>query len=503
MKRGAPPDTYGRMSRLRLVMWLAFAVLESTCVHYYYRSYVEHSNAISGIFYDGGDDGNGGNNGIGGLSPGDGVKFKSSSSSPPMRTSNPYAEVFGAKDPADMNINIIRTKNGDQEDIHKFKPVLDADINYEGIVPERGYPKNTHYVDYATSAAEAEIEKHDRLLIQGMYFMKTTNFDGLKKELDQNTSADVKAKVCLNIYLCNRRIPYINTLIMGLLSFSKPKEQKYIQNAEIHLLNTEKREPRLHFKYLRETLSKLPFVHTTHNITYKDEIYDNIKDRPLIFRESFISDEISGLKICIESGLPYCVMMEEDAAVPVDFMKLLQEQVIDPLERRDMIREDGTGGISVLSLYSYYNLVHFSYPKLHSPHYSRNKYGEDAAKVNAARISQGLPPHKIQFNIRDKYYKYGTVAMMYTRESAIRLVEYLQKVGVDPIHNADEFMNADEYFPTEFGIDRKHVAPSLVNHIGYYSERMADVRSRGMFSQLNTDVRFMYDPGWDLMDWFE
>jgi len=75
------------------------------------------------------------------------------------------------------------------------------------------------------------------------------------------------------------------------------------------------------------------------------------------------------------------------------------------------------------------------------------------------------------------------------------LVEFMQSVGVDPIHNADEFMNADEYFPKVMGVKRKHVNPSLVNHIGFYSERMAHVKARGMFSQLNTDSRFIYDGG--------
>ena len=60
-------------------------------------------------------------------------------------------------------------------------------------------------------------------------------------------------------------------------------------------------------------------------------------------------------------------------------------------------------------------------------------------------------------------------------------------------------MNSNEYFPKVVGIPRLSVEPSLVNHIGYYSERMANVKSRGMFSQLNTDSRFMFDAGvvWD------
>jgi GR25 family glycosyltransferase involved in LPS biosynthesis len=382
---------------------------------------------------------------------------------------------------------IIRSKM----DTYKDEPVFDPEM-YN--VPERGYPKMTHLLDYATSAVELEIEKHDRILVQGMHFMTNHDFHPLGQFIQQH-SPHVKKNVCLNIYLCNRRVPYINSLIMSLVAYSSNETQMDLLQAQIHLLNTEKRNDRLDFKYLRDKLSKLPFVHKVHNITYRDEIYANITDRELTFREMFISDEISGLKICIESGLAYCIMMEEDAIVPVDFMTLLNQQVIEPLEREGIIHVDGTGSISVLSLYSYYNLVVKGSNRLHYPEYTKQRYYHDAAKLNSERYSRTMPPFERQYKISEKDYMYGTVAMMYTRESAKKLIEFLQRVGVDPIHNADEFMNANEYFPTEMGIPRKHVHPSLVNHIGYYSERMADLKERGMFSQLNTDSRFMFDAG--------
>eukprot|EP00558_Chaetoceros_sp_UNC1202_P000599 CAMPEP_0197256700 /NCGR_PEP_ID=MMETSP1429-20130617/76286_1 /TAXON_ID=49237 /ORGANISM="Chaetoceros sp., Strain UNC1202" /LENGTH=189 /DNA_ID=CAMNT_0042720349 /DNA_START=295 /DNA_END=864 /DNA_ORIENTATION=+ len=187
--------------------------------------------------------------------------------------------------------------------------------------------------------------------------------------------------------------------------------------------------------------------------------------------------------------------MEEDAIVPVDFMTLLHEQVLGPLEKDGVIRADGSGQISVLSLYAYYNLCAKGPHKLEYPKYTKYQYQEDYAKTNAERYSQNLPPYASKYDIKEKDYKYGTVAMLYTRESAVKLVAYLQRVGVNPIHNADEFMNAPEYFPEVMGIPRKHVQPSLVNHIGFYSERMSEFKERGMFSQLNTDVRFMTDAG--------
>ena len=478
----------------RTKLWVAFFLMESLWIRQYYLSYLdlyehgnnfgESSNHPHGVHqYTNNDDQN---------------PYIEHFSNDPIRTT-------GIQDHDEHNNSNNIHIHGEQPQhpasrsrISMFQesPLSKLDPN-KMDVPEPGYPKETHLIDYQTSASEREIEKHDRLLVQGMHYMRTHDFQPLSHAIEAHKEKKQNPpKICLNIYLCNRRIPYINSLLLSLTSFSTPSnEQDFIQLAQVHLLNTEKRPERLHFKYMRETLSKLPFVHKVHNITYRDEIYENIHDRDLIFREMFISDEISGLKICVESGLEYCIMMEEDAVVPVDFMTLLKEQVIQPLEEGGVLKVDGSGDISVLSLYSYFNLVYKGVNRLHDPRYAKRRYVQDAAKLNSERYSESLPPFRREYKVEEKDYMYGTVAMVYTQESARKLVKYLQKVGVDPIHNADEFMNAAEYFPTEMGIPRKSVEPSLVNHIGYYSERMRDFTANGMFSQLNTDARFMFDAG--------
>lgn len=466
------------LSMNRGKVWMGFFLFELFWMRQYYRSYttavnqqtLNHSNTYSSNA-DVNTRGTFGNN----------------------HASNAYVTDF-SNDP--ISVRNKQPSKRTRIDITEPSPLASLDP-HKMDVPEPGYPKETHLVDYKTSASEREIEKHDRFLVQGMHYMKTHDFKPLAETI-ANHEAQRKSppKICLNIYLCNRRIPYINSLLMSLTSFSSASNEKdLIQLAQVHLLNTEKRTERLHFRYMRETLSKLPFVHKVHNITYRDEIYQDITDRELIFREMFISDEISGLKICLESGLEYCVMMEEDAVVPVDFMTLLNEQVLQPLEHDGVLQVNSAGGISVLSLYSYFNLVYKGFNRLHTPRYAKRRYVNDVAKSNAERFSKTMPPHRNDFKVIEKDYMYGTVAMVYTRQSAEKLVKFLQQVGVDPIHNADEFMNANEYFPTEIGIPRKSVEPSLVNHIGFYSERMSDFTKNGMFSQLNTDARFMYDAG--------
>jgi len=97
------------------------------------------------------------------------------------------------------------------------------------------------------------------------------------------------------------RIPGINALLIGLIVvlFVYRDQERYAKGG-YSFLNTEKRKEGLHFRYLNGTLSKLPFVHEGHNITNRDEIYHSITDRDYVFREMFISDEISGLNIWLE-----------------------------------------------------------------------------------------------------------------------------------------------------------------------------------------------------------
>mmetsp|Transcript_3409 Transcript_3409/g.5243 ORF Transcript_3409/g.5243 Transcript_3409/m.5243 type:complete len:133 (-) Transcript_3409:182-580(-) len=121
-------------------------------------------------------------------------------------------------------------------------------------------------------------------------------------------------------------------------------------------------------------------------------------------------------------------MMEEDAVVPVDFMTLLDKQVIEPLEKEGIIRVDGSGSISVLSLYSYYNLVVKGKQRLHFPSYTKREYYKDAAKMNSVRFSKSMPPFRHEYEITEKEYMYGTVAMMHTCDSAQKLVQYCKRL---------------------------------------------------------------------------
>jgi len=380
---------------------------------------------------------------------------------------------------------------------------------------------------------------------------KTKN--GVKKQQNKNNSKIV----CINIHICRRRVPYLNSLLMTLMSHDDPSD--LVNTTRINLLNTEKRP--IHrdsfSKYVRKGPSLLPFVHDTYDIFEPADIYEGRRalgsnrsigggdddggNEELDFRETFLSDQISSLTICLESGLSWCLLLEEDAILPVNFARRLVGEVIPALENGEGEGEEDDGSASasgngnkgienvgVVSLYSYHNLVYFGENRLHYPEYAKMRYEEERAKLYSEERQpppqppqpQQQPPqqqlkqttetendHKkndkksTNATTRLNDYKYGTVAMLYTRNGASEMKAYLESVGVNPIHNADEFMNDARYFPTVSGRPRRETVPALANHIGFYSERMAEDGddNNGSFSlaisQMNTDVRFLFDGG--------
>lgn len=524
------------ISNKRACLWLCFILLEVICICHYHQYYKTETSTVNSL-----------SSGAGSIFSSELSSISSTTSSIPITVKTNQKSKEKASIPITASISQNRFYSPEQQEdsiisLHINRKLGSStasttanpndpsistsytkippkdEVDWDSIdVTEPGYPKATHLVDYDTSATEREVENHDRLLVQGMQYMKSyLNSDEMNRNTKEKENIDTNAKmsdeqnennrdsannitqsICLNICVCNRRIPYVNSLLLTLNSHSNEQTKKeFLDNTQVRLVNTERRPGKMNFPYLKDKLSKIPFIHDVHNISYVDEIYSDIKDRELTSRENFLSDTLATLKVCVQSGLPYCILMEEDAVVPVDFISLLLRQVIEPLEKQGVLnREDATGSVSILSLYSYYNLVFFGPHRLHYPRYTKNKYQDDRAKLNIERWGLDMLPYHPEFNIANKEYKYGTVAMFYTQESAKALVKYLTEVGVDPEHNADEFMNAEDHFPKIVGAKRKHVTPSLVNHIGFYSERMAHIRHRGMFNQLNTDSRFMFDPG--------
>lgn len=343
-----------------------------------------------------------------------------------------------------------------------------AKINYEP-----GFPRRSTVEDFATRAVEMEVQKHDRLIVEGMAYMKDLTEEKLKP-FQGKPQQQATRKLCINISVCNRRIPYIDAAMMTLMTGQSP--DRLNSYAQVNLLNTERRKEFVNFDRMKIDFPKIPFVNI-YNLSASDtgEIYE--------FRKQFLLDMIQSLKICYDTKLPWCLTMEEDAVFPPNFIDQLEKFVIAPMEKE---RDE----ISVISLYAYYNQVWSGPRRLVLPEYSRGMYEQERARTKKEREALGLPDPPENFKVSEFDYPYGTVALLYPRHAVEKLIPYLEKFVEGEKFDADVLINSKGKFPKYMGFKRRHVQPSLINHIGFYSRRMKDVTDRGIFSQLNTDVRF-------------
>ena len=353
----------------------------------------------------------------------------------------------------------------------------------ESAFREAGFPKKSGLYEFATNAEEKEMNKHDGLILQGMMYMQDLTDDDYE---DWTPTGLEKPTVCINIYVSNRKCSYINTLMMSLMNGQTPS--RLMEYAKVNVLNTERRSKHVGFSLL-EAHYKLPFLqHYNFSALQAEEMEEereegSVDDAALPARFQFILDTIRGLQICIDSGLPWCLMMEEDALVPVNFIELLDKFVISPIENDE-------DEISVLSLFSNFNNGTESSHQINLPEYSKMRYDIDRAKSNEERYGANVKEYTPHFDIvREDNHSKGSVALLYPIDAVRRLLPYLQQVGTNPMIDGDVMINHKDHFPHVLGRPRRQVEPSLVNHIGYYEEGM------GKRPQLSTDVRFTYDAG--------
>lgn len=364
----------------------------------------------------------------------------------------------------------------------KPTPKKQGRVKPRAIDPESLYPKKSLVEDFPTHAAEEEVKKHDRLIVQGMKFINSLNENIWNDWIP--TQEDIEQrKLCMNIYTTSRDIPYIDALIMSLMKGQTPK--RLVQYAKVNLMYMERRPGRVDDQHIAKRIAALPFLEF---FNYSDTD-PNLPGRyKLGHRQHFMFDTIRGLENCVASGLPWCLMIEEDGLPPLGFIDKLDKFVIQPLTGREK-------QVSVVSLFSYFNLKWSGPRRLSREYYSRMKYNKDRAMTNPERRVRNLPPYVANFTLIESNYSAGTVAMLYTNESASQLAEFLKAQGYYPKQDADILINHPDHFPSLMNAPRLQLEPSLVNHIGFYSSHSRRAETRAMLDQLNTDVRFMFDEG--------
>eukprot|EP00667_Euglena_gracilis_P013977 EG_transcript_14452 len=342
------------------------------------------------------------------------------------------------------------------------------------------YPQNTVAGNFTTAAVKEEIRKHDRLVVQATAFMSSLDAEKLRrwKPLPRTTPFPL----LLQVMVVNRAIPYIYVLLMMLMVGHEP--EKFLKFTKVNIFYIERRPEHIQNPELLASLRRIPFVSLHDWSTVKHPGMEDFGWEKKYFMNLF-SDYMGALKVFLASGSRWCVMLEEDAVTPVNFLDLLQRFVLLPLNASD-------NNMSSVALYVNYNGRH-SHACLEGWNYAGKHYDADRAKLNVELRAAGQPPYQPRYTLRRVSYFGGAVAQLFSRLSASKFLKYLRTRNLRKSRALDLMLNADKYFPKYTGIPRLQVEPSLVNHIGFYVSRAK--QNIPHFGELRTDVRFQLDPG--------
>ena len=240
-----------------------------------------------------------------------------------------------------------------------YSPIdMDREVD---LVYEYGYPKVSRIHAFPTYASEMEMTLHDRYLVHGMLYTNMLNTVYLERHWSLK---DTKSRnVCLNIFVKNRSLPYINVLIMSLMRSHESSEEQFDENdmvlpggkelleqVSINIINTERRVDRLSYDQIRRKVIELPFLnfHSTEkkSVTAEEWRKSNRLDK--------IDDFISSAMICSKHKFKWCLIVEEYTIFPKDFLPSLQDFVLAPLDTL-LSNENATAVLSLISLFSRYD----------------------------------------------------------------------------------------------------------------------------------------------------
>lgn len=405
---------------------------------------------------------------------------------------------------------------------------------------EPNYPKITRVHYFPTFGTEKEMAKHDRYLVHGMLYSELLDKEYLDFHWYNPDETQIKErefpvfeeleqrKVCINILMKNRPLPYINSLIMTLMMSHTMDEaidsvlgagHRLLSYVKINILDTEKQND--DYDDLRLKVMNLPFVQM-HSVQSNKSLLSIL---PLQSRRlDKIEDYIASSKVCIQSNLPWCLMMEEFTVVPIHFLRSLKRFVIAPLESyaRTHMHEDDDAVrslMSVLTLFSTYNEADNDVMKIHDINYSMDKYHKDRGMINSERRSikagESLReyemysiPNDTSGDVRGGFGSAMLFSLSIIQKDVLPMLESLKKKERKRLMMSNMGVNiidAQGEFDLEYEIHkytkrtRYRIEPSLVNRIGFYDDVFAEDNDqpRRLLGITNwfTDPRFVFDAG--------
>ncbi len=432
---------------------------------------------------------------------------------------------------SNLNVNTnSKTSGGFDQSNKKSMPTqpkrsfLLDDFTYE---PD--FPKHNRLENFPTLASEKEMAKHDRYLVHSMLYTEMLNDEYLKQHWTPKPDVHDPSsrKVCINIMMRNRQLPYINALVTTLMMSHEAGEHNHhrideskgagyalLSYADMNLLDVERYD--WNYDDQRMNVRKLPFL-KLHRLYEEDTTWLSSISKKIGLSSSSssgtksdshtrrnarldqIEDYLRSAKVCKKSGLKWCLMMEEYTVVPITFVDALQRFVIDPLD--SLLSHHGAEEISVVSLFSAYNSNLGSTMKIHDVQYSSESYENDRSKLNSERRHLGMHEYVEEYemypigdddnngneNSDDEESSvlaggFNTAMLFLTsivEEKLIPMLEELKEregrrieteTETETASCDDNFLDIEREVSIFTGAKRLRVEPSLVNRIGFYDE---------------------------------
>ena len=346
---------------------------------------------------------------------------------------------------------------------------------------QQRFPKLTNLKYFETNMVQETIQLHDRYMLQAHAYMRKWmdqphdewKYPNIASTNNNNNTPQQQQqqKVCVVIQTSHRVIPYIFSLLYSILSGHSPNEWHAV--FQTHLLHSEHRPARLPYTLFEQSLKHIPLFHQVH---YAPNTTD-----PNDYAKNIMRDTIHALQICQQANLTWCLVLEDDAVVMPHLATVLPELLSSSSNTSWQ-----TANVSQISLYAYYNTIRLKHlARLENPDYAA-QYERDVNPYH---------PRPTPYFLHPAVHPAGTVANMYHGKYVPALIAYLQSwlhpaeaSGKSVQRNVDVYISNPELFLQTSHSQRWQTTPSLVNHVGFYSERMENVHD--LTSQLATDVRF-------------
>eukprot|EP00557_Chaetoceros_sp_GSL56_P008257 CAMPEP_0176499220 /NCGR_PEP_ID=MMETSP0200_2-20121128/12801_1 /TAXON_ID=947934 /ORGANISM="Chaetoceros sp., Strain GSL56" /LENGTH=672 /DNA_ID=CAMNT_0017897605 /DNA_START=48 /DNA_END=2064 /DNA_ORIENTATION=+ len=448
---------------------------------------------------------------------------------------------------------------------------------------EPDYPKQTRIHEFPTLASEKEMAKHDRYMIHSILYTQMLSQEYLQQhwKLPPNDNRNragpwkFEKKVCMVVRVKKdgKRLPYVNAFIMSfmgghvqgeksdMLKKHVPFGHRLLSYVDLNLLTVQgdddddkDGEEEEDDDGIRSKIFNLNFLKVHHveedKSTTTTSSSNSSSSSSSSRRLKNIVETLKSAHICVESGLPWCLLMEEYTIFPMDFLNSLKRFIIAPLEsfaashrdtsssNRDRMESDGDvfrrmKKMSVISLFTAYNKETSSVMQVHNVEYSVNQYERDRGKINSERKAVELDEYQFQYEmypiVDDNGVQgrgqgqdeggYDTAMLFHTsmvesdlipmlermkREEEQRIAMRRLKRWLGWLSNDDEdvwFLDVEREISLQTGIKRYSVEPSLVNRIGFYDPDFTPAgnddfgRSELGITNWLTDPRFLFEPG--------